>query len=102
LSNAALDVPWPKVIAGRDALRASLSDADAPARMRVCVTACRIDGLQTPTVALAEQGLNGDMARQLSAQFIVTPAYGTRCCTTLRCTHDGSRDFAEQRFDSAG
>jgi uncharacterized protein with NRDE domain len=100
LSNAALDVPWPKVIAARDALRASLSDADAPPHegLRQCLQDRRL----AETVALAEQGLNGDMARQLSAQFIVTPAYGTRCCTTLRLHADGSRDFAEQRFDNQG
>lgn len=100
LSNAALDVPWPKVTAARNALRTALEGPEAPThdQLRDCVQDRRL----ADAPALAREGLDGDMARQLSAQFIVTPTYGTRCCSTLRQHADGSRDFAEQRFDPEG
>lgn len=100
LSNAALDVPWPKVERARATLRAMLDPADLPdhAALRRCVQDRRLADAD----ALSGHGLDGEMARQLSAQFIVTPSYGTRCCTTLRVHADGRADFAEQRFDSAG
>jgi uncharacterized protein with NRDE domain len=104
LSNAALDVPWPKVErAGRTTIAAghrrgrtgsTLSAAHcaepSPTRRRAAAA------------ALAAQGLAGKMAQRLSAQFIVTPQYGTRCCSTLRWRRDGHLEFTEQRFDSAG
>jgi uncharacterized protein with NRDE domain len=51
---------------------------------------------------LAKHQLTGEMARRLSAQFIVTERYGTRCTTTLRRHADGSQDFCEQRFNARG
>lgn len=100
LSNAALDVPWPKVERARAALAAALTAGAPPDHeaLRRCVQDRRL----ADAAALSGHGLEGEMARRLSAQFIVTPGYGTRCCTTLRLHADGRRDFAEQRFDSAG
>lgn len=109
LSNAALDVPWPKVRRAKIALRNALGERPGlptHARLRDCLAnrspasagALAGDGLSE----IRSAGAGGAMARQLSAQFIVTEDYGTRCTTTLRWHRDGRMDFAEQRFDSSG
>ncbi len=100
LSNASLDVPWPKVLEGRARLEALLpqlagTDHDGLAR-------CVADRELASEDRLALQGLEGEMARQLSAQFIVTPSYGTRCTTTLQFPSQGGGGFRELRFAASG
>ena len=100
LSNAALDVPWPKV----ERARRALSEAVAPAAPadHPALAAC-IDSRELAEEAeLHGHGLEGEMARRLSAQFIVTETYGTRCQTTLRRLADGRFDIRECRFDGRG
>ncbi|WP_439107705.1 NRDE family protein [Congregibacter sp.] len=100
LSNAALDVPWPKVQRARRQMAKIVADSQAPdhEQLRACLNDRRLADEQE----LREQNLSGDMARQLSAQFIVTELYGTRCCTTLRQHQNGLLEFQEQRFDARG
>ncbi|MFT4767275.1 MAG: hypothetical protein ACI8RN_000400 [Glaciecola sp.] len=100
LSNAALDVPWPKVNRARKQLKSKLRGFEAPTHheLRDCLSDRSLADIQ----ALQEQNLSGEMARQLSAQFIVTERYGTRCCTTLRQHENGQLEFQEQRFDPRG
>lgn len=100
LSNAALDVPWPKVERARQALAREAAVA-APAD-HDALAAC-VDSRELADEAdLHGHGLEGDMARRLSAQFIVTETYGTRCQTTLRRLADGRCDIRERRFDHRG
>ncbi|MDP5054675.1 MAG: NRDE family protein, partial [Congregibacter sp.] len=99
LSNAALDVPWPKVQRGREQLARVLAEQTAPTHAQLA--ACLSDRSLANKDTLLEQDLEGEMARQLSAQFIVTPRYGTRCCSTLRQQQD-RLEFQEQRFDARG
>lgn len=100
LSNAALDVPWPKVERGKARMTALLNSGEVPShkRLRSVVN----DPQLADDSALAGHGLDGEMARQLSAQFIVTPSYGTRCCSTLFRDASGALQLAEQRYSSAG
>jgi uncharacterized protein with NRDE domain len=100
LSNAALDVPWPKVKRARGQLQRKLQTGEAPSHdeLRDCLS----DRSLADTQTLDEHNLSGEMARQLSAQFIVTERYGTRCCTTLRQHANGLLEFQEQRFDPRG
>ncbi|EED31867.1 hypothetical protein NOR53_3315 [gamma proteobacterium NOR5-3] len=100
LSNAALDVPWPKVRRAREQLHNALQGHDAPDHD--ALRSCLGDRSLADAQALLEQNLDGEMARQLSAQFIVTEHYGTRCCTTLRQHAHGLLEFQEQRFDARG
>ncbi|WP_439102699.1 NRDE family protein [Congregibacter sp.] len=100
LSNAALDVPWPKVQRARHRLRDAMTNTQLPDHE--ALRACLNDRSLADPESLEKQNLFGTMARQLSAQFIVTPRYGTRCCTTLRQHADGALEFQEQRFDSRG
>lgn len=109
LSNAALDVPWPKVERARGALLRMIeagasSSTLQPTRLPTLeeLRDCVSDRTLADDEALHGARLEGEMARRLSAQFIVTPQYGTRCCTTVRWHPRKSLQAAEQRFDAAG
>ena len=47
-------------------------------------------------------GLVQEMEQILSAQFIVTGEYGTRCTTTLWTGSSGAAHWRETSFDRAG
>ncbi len=98
LSNALLDTPWPKVELGRTALAAEL---DAPLT-HGGLASTLADRSIASEAGLALQGLEGEMLRGLSAQFIVDPTYGTRATTTLWLDGDRVAHFRESSFDGAG
>jgi uncharacterized protein with NRDE domain len=98
LSNAALDVPWPKVRRARDRLWALAVEPETPSADKLL--ACVADRRLAEAEALADFG--DTMLRELSGQFIVTEHYGTRCQTSLRCFADGRREFMEVRYDRSG
>lgn len=102
LSNAALDVPWPKVTLAQQRLQQAMDRAAPQAPTLAQLREVLADRSPASAEALSRQGLQGEMAQRLSAQFIVTDAYGTRCCSTLRWHRAGAVDFAEQRFDRDG
>jgi len=99
VSNAGLDTPWPKLvrtkaalaawaqggIAGFDALWAALADR-TPAR----------------DAELPETGIPHERERLLSAPFIVSNDYGTRCSTIVAIDRQGDVQFVERSFDAAG
>ena len=45
---------------------------------------------------------SGQFAHALTAPFIITENYGTRCSTVVRADSDGRWRFQERRFDAAG
>ncbi|MGH8250742.1 MAG: NRDE family protein [Steroidobacteraceae bacterium] len=99
LSNAALDTPWPKVVKSRQRLRA-LVDQDA-------VTFATLFDLladREPAGAAdaSDQDLPPEMARAVSAPFVVTPEYGTRCSTVFLLGVGGEAELSERRFDATG
>jgi uncharacterized protein with NRDE domain len=98
LSNAALDVPWPKVEHAKAKLAAIATAPPSLGALRACVT----DRSLASPEALSVQSLEGEMAQRLSAQFIVTPEYGTRCNSALLVRRDGQIQIAEQRFGADG
>ena len=94
LSNALLDTPWPKVGAGKAALTAALAtlpDETALGRL-----------LRNPAVhpdhALPATGVPLAWERLLSAAFITSPDYGTRCSTVIKIRSDGISSFDEQNW----
>lgn len=99
VSNHLLDTPWPKVVRGKQALTAALQKS-----------ALRTDGLLDllldRAVAadhdLPDTGVTRDLERALSAAFIHTPGYGTRCSSALLVGHDGHILFAERSFGPDG
>ncbi|MEM7691457.1 MAG: NRDE family protein [Pseudomonadota bacterium] len=101
VSNASIDTPWPKLVAGKAKLEGLLESGEmipAHESLRRCIHGRAL----ASTDQLHDVGLKGEMAKQLSTQFIVTPSYGTRCSSTVRIYPDGSLDIEEQRFDPIG
>ncbi|MCB1704175.1 MAG: NRDE family protein [Halioglobus sp.] len=99
LSNARLDTPWPKVTQGKARLQALLdSDTLSHGALSTAVDSRQ----QASPQQLGALGHSASMEPVLSAQFIVTPAYGTRSSTTLKIDADGEIAWREQSFDRLG
>jgi uncharacterized protein with NRDE domain len=99
LSNASLDTPWTKVLRSKEALHALLQ-RDRPGAAELF----RILADREPAASddYAGTGLAPAMARAISAPFITTHEYGTRCSTALLVGSAGQVEIHERRFDSAG
>jgi uncharacterized protein with NRDE domain len=99
LSNAALDTPWPKLTQSKQALQSLLDGGDVNTTQLLNLLSDR----STAAVGdIHDDGLPFDLARSLSAVFIVTPQYGTRCSTAVLLRHDGRVEFVERSFTSDG
>lgn len=99
VSNARLDTPWPKLERARAGMRAwaaMATDDVAP------LLAMLADRTQAPDDALPATGVSREWERLLSAPFIVSERYGTRCSTVLTIAHDGASRFVERSFDATG
>lgn len=95
LSNATLDVPWPKTARLAARLEAVLARPDlAPAHLWPLLA----DDAVAPDDALPETGVGLDRERALSAAFIRMPGYGTRTSQVLLLDADGRGVFAERTF----
>jgi uncharacterized protein with NRDE domain len=98
LSNHLLDTPWPKLEKTRRRFAAALA---AGAR-----TGELLDMLADREPAADEQlpdtGIGPDWERLLSAPFIVSPHYGTRCSTILKLAEENEMEFTERRFGADG
>jgi uncharacterized protein with NRDE domain len=99
LSNASLDTPWTKVLRSKKALQALTGQGPVDAEPLF-----HILGDREPAASddYAGTGLSPEMARAISAPFIATPEYGTRCSTVLLLGKSGHAEIRERRFDSAG
>lgn len=94
LSNALLDTPWPKVGAGKTALENALTALpDETALWRLLA-----DDTRHPDAALPATGVSLEWERLLSAAFIRSPDYGTRCSTLVKVGADGTATFDEQTW----
>jgi len=47
-------------------------------------------------------GLSPELARKLSAPFVLDETYGTRCSTVLTISTDDTLRIVERRFDARG
>jgi uncharacterized protein with NRDE domain len=98
LSNALLDTPWPKVGAGKTALAAALAALpDETALFRLLR-----DDRRHPDETLPATGVSLEWERLLSAAFIRSPDYGTRCSTVLKLGAGGTVSFDEQTWLPGG
>jgi uncharacterized protein with NRDE domain len=98
LSNASLDTPWAKVVASKKRLEALIDDdALSPGALFEL-----LGNRETATGAAAERGVPADVARAISAPFVVMPQYGTRCSTVLLVDDDGAVEMYERRFAPDG
>ncbi|MEL6616009.1 MAG: NRDE family protein, partial [Bacteroidota bacterium] len=86
LSNATLDVPWPKVTRGKRALSTLLNrDAVAPEALFGLLANTE----RAPDADLPKTGVGLDWERTLSPIYIASPDYGTRASTVLLLERDG-------------
>lgn len=95
LSNHLLDTPWRKVVTGKSALAKMLEHdriAKEPLFEILADEALADDG------ELPDTGIGRERERLLSAIFIKTPVYGTRCSTVLTFDREFKFDFDERVF----
>lgn len=99
LSNASLDTPWSKVIRAKAGLESMIRNdvVNETGLMRLLA-----DRRPAPADDIAGDDLPFEIARAISAPFIVGPQYGTRSSTTLLWRLDDTIEFAERRFDPSG
>jgi len=100
LSNALLDTAWPKVQAKKAELQTLLELPPAGAEQLDALLTLMQDTGVAPDNMLPDTGLTLERERALSAAYIVSPGYGTRCTTALHCSASGHIDLVE-RGDSA-
>ncbi len=98
LSNATLDTPWPKVGAGKTALAHALATLPDETALQHLLRDERIH----PDTALPATGVSLEWERLLSAAFIRSPDYGTRCSTLIKVGADGTASFDEQTWLPGG
>jgi uncharacterized protein with NRDE domain len=99
LSNHLLDTPWPKVTRGKDDLRRILQSPPDEWEEALFATLTLRD--PAPDALLPDTGVGLERERALSAAFIATPEYGTRCSTVLLVGRDGNVTFTERTVNPA-
>lgn len=104
LSNAVLDTPWPKVVAGRTALATALATVpdEDPEPLEMALFTLLADRRTAPPDQLPDTGLAPARERALSASMIIDPDYGTRCATVVLRDSTGAWTLTERSFDPSG
>lgn len=100
LSNAALDVEWPKVSRLKRAYVAA-RDLDGDALIDALLATLRDDTLAAED-ELPDTGVGRALERQLSPIFIEGGGYGTRCSSVVLRERGGRLVFVERRYDARG
>ncbi|HVY46421.1 MAG TPA: NRDE family protein [Minicystis sp.] len=100
LSNASMDVAWPKVVLAKRVLAEALElPTDA---MTEELFAMLADRSLPDDERLPSTGVPRDVERALAPVFVVTPAYGTRSSTVVVWRRGGDVAFEERRFGAGG
>jgi len=99
LSNATLDTPWEKVERSKARLKSLIDNNDINDTSLLRLLNDRDKG---PVAEVKSDRLPFAVAHAITAPFIVTPEYGTRCSTIMRAERDGRCNFLERRFDAGG
>ena len=97
MSNRLLDSPWPKVVRGKKALNAAMSEKGAAleAALFKILTNKRL----APDNKLPSTGIGLEWERILSPIFIKSPVYGTRSSTVLLIGKNRWVKLVEKVFD---
>jgi uncharacterized protein with NRDE domain len=96
LSNHLLDTPWPKVKRGKEKMKSVLSQSDPrPSALFEVLTDEKI----APDDQLPSTGLDIERERALSAMFIKSPNYGSRCSTVVLVDNDNNVSYIERVYD---
>src|SRR5690606_24818363 len=101
LSNASLDTPWGKVVRSKAGLQSLLQESEQALDPAPLFDMLR-DVEPAPGNDYAGTGLPPGLARAVSAPFIATPDYGTRCSTVVLAASSGRVEIYERRFDRFG
>jgi len=96
LSNASLDVPWPKVEHVRGQLGSCLSKAGPITTEALFDCMLRVDAF--PDEQLPETGVPLAWERILSSPFIVSEEYGTRSTLLIRVGRDRQLTLSERTY----
>lgn len=98
LSNHLLDSPWPKVVHGKTRLASALDALPDTTPLFDLLG----DDRPAAEQDMPRSGLSSEWERLLSAAFIRSPGYGTRCSTVLCRGADQRVLFHERRFAPDG
>ncbi|MCC2615770.1 NRDE family protein [Aestuariibacter halophilus] len=98
LSNASIDMHWPKQRRGVKGLQAACQ-LPADHIVDALLTVLQ-DDHQAPEEALPDTGIPKDWERLLSSIFITTPDYGTRCSTILTVDDQQHISWYEQTYQN--
>jgi uncharacterized protein with NRDE domain len=99
LSNATRDTPWEKVARSKARLAALLEHDQINDTQLLRLLNDRDKG---PLDEVDSRHLPFATAHAITAPFIVTADYGTRCSTIVRAEQSGRWHFLERRFDANG
>ncbi len=96
LSNHLLDTPWPKVERGIASIKSVLANREIdPGKLFEVLTDEKVATDNT----LPDTGIGLERERALSAMFIKSPGYGTRCSTVVLVDKSNNAYFAERVYD---
>jgi uncharacterized protein with NRDE domain len=97
LSNHLLDSPWPKVIKGKKALKASMNLCGLD--LEAALFAILSDRKTAPDQNLPATGVGLEKERWLSPIFIESPGYGTRSSSMVLIAKNKRVKLVEKVFD---
>ena len=100
LSNATLDIAWPKVTRTQAAVSALLTN-DVATNAAALFEIFR-DTTPANVSELPSTGLTAERELQLSSPFILDDVYGTRCSTVVMADRSGKTYFEERTFNNKG
>lgn len=96
LSNHLLDTPWPKVTKGKSLLNSLVNSGGASDDQYFAILA---DETLAADTELPSTGIPFEAEKALSAAFIRTPSYGTRCSTLVKFNSNFVWTFDERLSD---
>lgn len=99
ISNASLDTPWHKLLLTKDALSTLIASEKLNETELFRIMSNR---QPAPVADIESSDLPFAKARAMTAPFILSGDFGTRCTTVLMWKNDGKVSLAEKRFDPAG
>jgi uncharacterized protein with NRDE domain len=96
ISNHLLETPWPKVIRGKEKMQRLLAHREFTTQDLFDVL---FDDTLAPDTQLPDTGVGLERERMLSAMFIKSANYGTRCSTVITVDNDDNITFIERVYD---
>jgi uncharacterized protein with NRDE domain len=100
VSNHLLNTPWPKIVRGKQRLKALLGAGEA--ELSAGLFQALADRAVAPDAELPDSGVGLQRERELSPAFIAGERYGTRATTVVLVSRRGEVVFAERCFGARG